>query len=323
MGEIPRRDLGMTPKKTEWHQKERFAMKGTFEIAGGSVAGRDHAMVGRNNQDAFAWYQDDDVTIAVVCDGCSEGPHSEVGANLIARGMVYAIRDILAKPVIEADHRDVPEDILLDLPEELDTALSEARDEVVSTMHDLAMSGIAGSLDDMPRFVRDHLLATTVGCIIARWGTAVFSIGDGVYAMDGAVTQIGPFPGNEPPYLAYDLVPKSALRRSMALQFQVHTIVPTENLSSVLLGTDGVGDLIAAADRNLPGKDDLVGPLAQFWTDDRYFRNPDMVRRRLTLVNREAVRVENGMVARTPGLLPDDTTLVAIRRKPSPSRSPS
>ncbi|MDO8622315.1 MAG: protein phosphatase 2C domain-containing protein, partial [bacterium] len=57
----------------------------------------------------------------------------------------------------------------------------------------------------------------------------------------------------------------------------------------------------------------------QFWTDDRYFRNPDMVRRRLTLVNREAVRAENGMLARTPGLLPDDTTLVVIRRTSSSS----
>ncbi|MDP3771242.1 MAG: protein phosphatase 2C domain-containing protein, partial [bacterium] len=170
-------------------------MRNEFEIAGGSVAGRDHALVGRNNQDAFAWHQDDDVTIAVVCDGCSEGPHSEVGANLIARGMVHAIRDILAKPVIEADHRDVLEDILIDLPEELDMALSEARGEVHSMLYALAMSGIAGSLDAVPRFVRDHLLATTVGCIIARWGTAVFSIGDGVHAVNGAVTPIGPFPG--------------------------------------------------------------------------------------------------------------------------------
>ncbi|MBI4434255.1 protein phosphatase 2C domain-containing protein [Candidatus Uhrbacteria bacterium] len=289
-------------------------MRHSFEIAGGSVAGRDHVAAGRNNQDAFAWHQDERCTIAVVCDGCSEGPHSEVGANLIARGMVHAIRDAIAHPVVSGGEHGEP-DITLALPDDLESVLEKARGDARAVLYDLAMSGIAGSLDAVPRFVRDHLLATTVGCIIARWGTAVFSVGDGVYAVNGVVTPIGPFPGNEPPYLAYDLLPQSTLRRSMALQFQVHTIMPTESASSVLLGTDGVGDFIAAADRNMPGKDELVGPLSQFWTDDRYFRNPDMVRRRLTLVNREAVRVENGMLARTPGLLPDDTTVVVVRRR--------
>jgi hypothetical protein len=60
-----------------------------------------------------------------------------------------------------------------------------------------------------------------------------------------------------------------------------------------------------------------VGPLSQFWTDDRYFANPDALRRRLTLINRESVRAdfESRRLVRTPGLLPDDTTVVVLRRR--------
>jgi hypothetical protein len=57
--------------------------------------------------------------------------------------------------------------------------------------------------------------------------------------------------------------------------------------------------------------------LSQFWEEDRYFRNPDALRRRLALINSEYTHLdrEAGVLIREPGLLPDDTTLVAIRRR--------
>ncbi|MBI4142843.1 hypothetical protein HY480_03150 [Candidatus Uhrbacteria bacterium] len=91
----------------------------------------------------------------------------------------------------------------------------------------------------------------------------------------------------------------------------------TDQVHSILLGTDGVVDLIVAANRNIPGKDELVGPLAQFWTEDRYFKNPDMIRRRLTIINRDVVGWDaaRGCIDTQRGLLPDDAALVAIRRR--------
>ena len=62
-----------------------------FQVAGGSVTGRAHAVLGRGNQDAFAWVDDDGVLVAVVCDGCSSGRHSEVGAHLGARLVATAV----------------------------------------------------------------------------------------------------------------------------------------------------------------------------------------------------------------------------------------
>lgn len=291
-------------------------MRDQFEIAGGTVAGRDHVAAGRNNQDAFAWHQDERCTIAVVCDGCSEGAHSEVGAQLGARLAVRMLRHAIANPTIPGGEHGEP-DIALSLPEDIESVLTAARGGIRSPLSSLAMTACGGQREELLRFVRDHLLATVVGCVIAPWGTVVFSVGDGTYAVNGMLTQIGPFPNNEPPYLAYDLLPTSALRRGMDLQFRVQAFMPTADVQSLLLGTDGVVDLVAAEQRMLPGKDEAVGPLAQFWTDDRYFRNPDMVRRRLTLINREAVGIDHasGTLVRSPGLLPDDTTLVAIRRR--------
>lgn len=309
-------------------------MRDLFELAGGSVAGRDHALVGRNNQDAFAWHQDERCTIAVVCDGCSEGAHSEVGAQLGARLLVRAIEDRFweyATNPYDATRREP-----IDIPEfweEVRSAFLGDLGTLIPRMANLAVKG--------DRIVLDYFLATVVGALLTERYAYVFSVGDGVIAVNGAVETLGPFPGNAPPYPMYvGMAPGAAmeertkfrLRPPIALREPFSFSHEKEKgegggagVQSLLLGTDGVGDLIAAEQRMLPGKEELVGPLAQFWTEDKYFRNPDMVRRRLTLINREAVGIDraSGTLVRSPGLLPDDTTLIAIRRTSTPSRSPS
>ena len=67
-------------------------------------------------------------------------------------------------------------------------------------------------------------------------------------------------------------------------------------------------------------KDELVGPLSQFWSEDRYFKNRDMLRRRLTIANRDVTRAdwdERALIIEH-GLLPDDTTIITGRRVSSP-----
>ncbi|MEM9543880.1 MAG: hypothetical protein AAGA60_30905, partial [Cyanobacteria bacterium P01_E01_bin.42] len=95
------------------------------------------------------------------------------------------------------------------------------------------------------------------------------------------------------------------------LQFQIHQSCEIEKLESLLIGTDGVEDLMNAADRNLPGKSEKVGSISQFWQEDRYFKNPDILRRKLSLINREFYC--SGQ-PKEVGLLQDDTTLIAIRK---------
>lgn len=153
-----------------------------------------------------------------------------------------------------------------------------------------------------------------LGIVISPSTMVLFSIGDGVYFLNGKFSRIGPFPNNAPPYLGYSLlkyVPDEWIN------LQVHATMPTKEISSLLIGSDGLENLILAAENNIPGKNEKVGPINQFWEDDRYFKNPDMIRRRLTLVNRTITKTDwdNRKILKEHGLLPDDTTLIVIRRK--------
>lgn len=273
----------------------------TFQVAAGSVAGRDHTQVGKNNQDAFCFAAHEDVMTGVVCDGCSTGKHSEVGAKLIARLIVRQI--ILNKDKFQGDDDSVAR------------LMQRIKNSALMYIQLLA-DGMGMSFSQA---INDYFLFTLVGTIIFPNRSMIFSLGDGVFANNGEVTEVGPFPGNAPPYLAYNLVDTDLSRESPdLLDFKVHVVQETSLTESILIGSDGICDLIDIEQANMPGKPKLVGPLSQFWTEDRYFTNPDMVRRKLVLINREAIRLdrEGPSLQKHPGLLPDDTTLIAIRRTP-------
>jgi hypothetical protein len=144
-----------------------------------------------------------------------------------------------------------------------------------------ALSEVAAMLaTPLERAVYDYLLFTVVGVVVTPGRTAFFSCGDGVYAANGTTRVLGPWPGNAPPYLGYALVDESAPT------FTVERVIPTADVDNLAIATDGA----AAID---------LGP---FWNDPRSFRNPDAVRRRLYLLSKSR-------------LLPDDTTVVTLRRR--------
>lgn len=257
-------------------------MHSGFEIAGGSIPGSAHVRAGRNNQDAFAWLESEQGVVAVVCDGCSSAPHSEVGAKLAARLFARALGRELAS---EEPH---------------EVRLARAHRETTD-----ALGRVAGMLacegSQAMRAVRDYLLATAIGVMVDATLATTFAIGDGIAVLNGDPHVFGPFPANEPPYLGYGLLEGDGSARPT---LHVGPSVPAEAFESVLLGTDGVLDLDALAGRTLETEGAVVGPLRQFWEDDGFFRNPDRVRRRLTVINRAL-----------HGALADDTTLVVLRRR--------
>jgi hypothetical protein len=263
--------------------------KSPYEVAGGTVTGRSHVLSGKPNQDAYAWIARGDVLVAAVCDGCGSSAHSELGARIGARVCTALLADRLA------------DGAALDSP-----ALWDAlRGDVLDTLRALA-AAMGGSLT---RTVTDHFLFTVVGLALAGERGCVFAAGDGIAAVDGALQVLGPFPGNEPPYLAYGLTSREAPGFSVVHAFS--------GACSALIGTDGAADLAELAARPLPGGGE-VGPLSRYWEEDRYFDNADAVRRRLALVNREVERPiwHERRIDRRPGLLDDDTTLVVVRRRP-------
>jgi hypothetical protein len=261
-----------------------------FEIAGGTVTGRSHVLSERGNQDAYTWLARGGSLVAVVCDGCGSGAHSEVGAQLGAR------------LVVESLSRRLAEGAALDAPA-LWTAL---QDDVLGALRGVAVA-MGGRLGET---VSEHFLFTIVGLALTAERGCVFAAGDGVIAVDGEVTRLGPFPGNEPPYLGYGLLDRPA-------GLGVLRTFAAGEVGSILLGTDGAADLDDVAARPLPGGEGEVGSLAQFWREDRHFQNRDSIRRRLALINREVARPiwAERRIARAPGHLGDDATVVVVRRR--------
>jgi len=291
----------------------------TFAIAGGRVTGRAHQRLGHGCQDSLAWYAAAGALVAVVTDGCGSSQHSEVGARLGARLLAAALVRRLERAAAPGDTpddapNDTPDDAPDDAPDDtpddaLDgTLVTRACDDMLVHLRVLAQA-MGG---DFARTVSEHFLFTVVGAVVTPARTLVFAMGDGIVAINNAVHVIGPFPGNCPPYPGYALLDAGA---PVALSFQVTE--PTAAIDSVLLATDGAGEILAQPGRVLPGRREPVGPLAQFWTDDSFFRNPDAVRRRLWLMSREHVTAdwEKRQLCRDTGILGDDTTIISIRRR--------
>lgn len=248
-----------------------------FEIAGGTATGRSHALAGRPNQDAYAWFADGDVLAAAVCDGCGSGAHSEVGARLGARIVTARLAALLA----EGASPDAP------------SLLEDVRTDLLRTLADVA-SAMGGRLAEV---VSEHFLFTVIGLVIKGERGCVFAAGDGIVALNGEVIRLGPFPRNEPPYPGYGLLGSAgAPALSILRAFDVRDV------RSILLGTDGAADLTE---------------LPSFWGDDRHFQNRDAIRRRLALLNREVVKPDwnERRMVRQAGLLEDDTTLIVVRPK--------
>lgn len=252
-----------------------------FDIAGGSIVGDSHIAAGRNNQDAYAWSSTEHGQIAVVCDGCGSAMSSDVGAKLGARLMVAALRRHLRE---EGSGEDL---------------LEQARVDVLAELRTLTHAMADGAYAET---VLEHFLFTIVGVIACANTVTTFSLGDGLIVVNGEARVLGPYDDNQPPYLGYALLDERIAKRG----FDVSTLVSPDDVRSILIGTDGVLDL---------EYDKAPSDLAQFWKDDRVFRNTDMVRRRLTLLRRARQRA--AAESQSPlSRLADDTTLVVLRRSP-------
>ncbi|MFT3771871.1 MAG: protein phosphatase 2C domain-containing protein [Minicystis sp.] len=255
-----------------------------FDIAGGTVTGRSHALVGRGNQDAYAFRTAGDHLVAAVCDGCGSGAHSEVGAELGARLVTALLLGRLAENAGLTDG-ELWDALRRDVLAALRPAVIAAGDRVSATVAEL-------------------MLFTIVGVAIRGDTGVVFAAGDGVVAVDGEVQRLGPFPGDAPPYLGYGLIDAGAPGFSVVRTFAA------KEVNHVLIGTDGAAALAEVEGGRL---------FRRLWEDERHFGNRDGIRRSLALLNREEAKpiwAERRM-ERKRGLLEDDATVVVVRRKPS------
>jgi hypothetical protein len=195
-----------------------------FGVAAGSVTGREHLRLHRNNQDGVAVRVEPERVVAVVCDGCSAGASSEVGARL---GAAFV-----------AAH----------LPRVLDEGGGSERltDDLCAYLEHIA-AGLGGG----PSVVRDYLLFTLLAAVVEPGRTRIFGLGDGLYSTDGEVHVLGPYPDNAPPYVAYRLVDRALCPPALPCAVEM---LHESAAQTVILGSDGLdalapGELASLAER--------------------------------------------------------------------------
>lgn len=250
-----------------------------FEVATGSVAGRLHRRLGRPNQDAVSWRLGPGGLVVVVCDGCGSGARSEVGAELTAR---LWLRALAAR---------------VDGGAAVDEALfATAGDEVLDHLAAFA-AALAGTGDaERTALISSHLLATSLCAVVTADLVGTHAIGDGVVGLGLQQRIHGPFPDNQPPYLALGLLGRRPTGE---------TWLADATVGSLVLATDGATPLVAAT-----GELDLLDAI-----DDRLHRNPQALTRRLGLLADDAITIDwdARRVARRPAVLDDDTTIALAR----------
>lgn len=261
-----------------------------FQLASGGVIGRDHRQTFRNYQDASLVQRTDQYSLAIVADGCGSGKHSEIGATIGVKLLAVSVDHEFAR--YGAARFNWPR--------------VQRR---VLTRLDLIAEWQGGNYRQT---VEDAFLFTLNGVLITDEKAIFFALGDGLIVVNDETLHLGPFPGNMPPYMGYGLIPDHLNIDPDSIWLRPVLEKPLAEVDHFLLGTDGMEDFIAAADKTLPGMSALCGEISQFWTGDRYFvGNPDLISRRLRMVARDWPKREP-----TPGLLSDDTTLIVGRRQP-------
>lgn len=267
-----------------------------FELTHASIPGSKHYSRHRNNQDGIHIIRTPHALILVVTDGCGSAPHSEVGAQLGAKLMGETLHELISR------------------------TQSYTPDWMkIRSMMGLKLLRLAATIgEDSKQVINDYLLFTVVAAIILPHRSWFFTFGDGVIAVNGAVTVVKPPLKDAPPYLSLCLDTDAAsLQMQPAYsEFQLQVTLETESLRHFLIGTDGVAALHESAwPHDICGQ--RVGPLSQFWANDLFFHppiqryggGPEELKRRLVTVAHP--QPDHDLT----DLCPDDMTMIAGRRK--------
>ncbi len=253
-----------------------------FQVAAASVIGANHLRTYRNNQDGLGLHAGPDLLVAVVTDGCSSAPSSEVGARLGARWLAEWIPRYLG---------------VVRTPEEL---LEAVRAGLVDYLEKSARM-LRPEQDDLAHTLEEFFLFTYLVAVLQPERALVFGQGDGVFSINGAARVIDSGPENAPPYPAYALVREALMADPGPLMPVLHFEGATATVSSILISTDGAAELVSRADEPL-SNGEKAGGLEQFETGPAILADPSALQKRLLVL------------ARVHHRLRDDTTMVLIRR---------
>jgi hypothetical protein len=250
--------------------------------------------MGRNNQDYGTAIVDEKFAVGAVCDGCGSTMTSEVGATLCGQ----MVAEFLAVQM-RVEAYDLSDEKRVDaLMYRVYSFIRDSISKIVGT--------IQFSEDTYLKLIQNNFLFTLVGFVMDKEHTVVFSIGDGYIRVNDEVLSIKE-PDNMPTYLAYSLTPE---RDKWETEPKIRFRLPTDQLKSLIIATDGMDDFVRCAGVPFPGKiQEYVPSLEDILVNDSYFTAPAKLQRLLAKMNpitRPSVR--------SHGLLKDDTTIIMARR---------
>lgn len=254
-------------------------MRVVFGVSSGSVVGREHVRLGRNNQDGVAVRADDQRLAAVVTDGCSSSKYAEVGARL---GATFIAGEVLR--LLRAGK-----------PPTMELAYATTRSLV--TYLDTVAQGLSPDDAEREDLIGEYLLFGYLCLAIDGQRACIFGVGDGVFSLNGDIHVLDPGPDNAPPYVGYLLMNGRSRSASPVLHIQTKV----ELVETMMIGTDGLLDLERTPD--LPLKDgDRQGGIEQFEEDASLISTAGRLQRRLSILGDTNHRMR------------DDTTVVVVRR---------
>ena len=162
----------------------------------GSVIGREHIRLWKNNQDGE---KTGSVTVGektyyfgFVSDGCSGGANNEVGSRLIVSYLISEVSMMIA------------------MGAKLETIPDQLFNRAVGYFRSIASLTCVGDPRQIVDFIKHHLLCTVIGFIMNDEDLIIFSAGDGIIVVNDKVTQIDQ--NNTPKYLAYHLLDRQYLK---------------------------------------------------------------------------------------------------------------
>ena len=239
-----------------------------FLLSTASIAGAAHRRDDRNNQDAVVVHAEEELRVAVVADGCSSSPRSEVGAALGARWLAEWV------PTYLRYERD---------PAAL---LAQVRAGLLEYLA-AAIDGLRPSQRERAKTVQELFLFTFLVAAVDAERALVFGLGDGMFAVDGQVTALDAGPDGAPPYLAYELIRPALQRDPGPLQPVLLHAAPTEGLRSLCIASDGVLGLRASGEQPT----DALSPL---WGEPGFAQDRGALERHL---RENAPRLEDDATA--------------------------
>ena len=158
------------------------------KIFSASAQGQTYFNEGKNNQDFYCNFVDDNKAIMVICDGCHGGKNSEVVARLSAPFLVRKINELLDDGLSLA---------------ELPTFLFDYYQEYLIG---LVESQLFQNKEEVERFVYENLLCTVIGVVSYQDEVLLFNCGDGSFYLNDSIYLVRESLHNRPTYLAYNLL---------------------------------------------------------------------------------------------------------------------